>query len=77
MLTPIIWSIEEFFWTDGSVYEGQFFDNNIQGDETYQWADGKKYDDSRVNKKIHGCILVQKLILNLAFLFIFILFQYF
>ena len=44
MLTPIIWNIEAFFWADGSVYEDQFFDNNIQGDGTYQWADGRKYN---------------------------------
>ena len=40
MLNSIIRNIEVFIWEDGSIYEGQFFDNNVQGDATYQWEDG-------------------------------------
>ena len=54
MLTSIMWSIEAFFWVDGSIYEGQFFDNNNQGDGAYQWADGIKYDGCLLYNKIHG-----------------------
>lgn len=32
-----------FKWTDGSVYEGEFFSNIIQGKGVYKWADGRMY----------------------------------
>ena len=30
-------------WPDGSVYTGDFFENDLNGDGSYEWADGRKY----------------------------------
>lgn len=35
----------KFFWSDGSIYEGSFEENNIHGDVgLYIWNDGRKYN---------------------------------
>jgi hypothetical protein len=30
-----------FVWSDGSTYNGEFHNNNIDGIGTYSWADGR------------------------------------
>ena len=30
-------------WADGSIYEGDWFDNRISGQGVYVWKDGRKF----------------------------------
>lgn len=34
----------KFTWPNGSVYEGNFYDNSINGFGIYIWKNGKKYE---------------------------------
>ena len=54
MLTPIIWSIGEFFWADGICYEDQFNDYKIYGKVIYESSDDIKYDGGWKNNKTNG-----------------------
>ena len=62
--TWIIMEIGRFIWSNGSCYEGQFFDNNIHGRGIYKWSDGRTYDGDWENNKMDDFILVCKLIFN-------------
>ena len=33
----------KYTWADGSVYEGEWLDNRINGSGVYIWKDGRKY----------------------------------
>ena len=33
----------KFTWADQSKYDGDFFENKIQGSGKYNWADGRQY----------------------------------
>ena len=39
----------KFIWADGSVYEGDFLDNNLHGKGVYTWIDKKAYDGEWIN----------------------------
>ena len=54
MLTPIIWSIEEFHWSDGSKYTSEFHNNNIHGKGVFEWVQRIKFNGDCENNKIHG-----------------------
>ena len=43
-----------FAWSDGSMYEGGFVDNDINGHGVYQWGDGRKYTGQWVKNRMHG-----------------------
>ena len=43
-----------FIWSDGSIYNGQFQHNNIEGTGEYKWADGRSYNGDWKNNKMHG-----------------------
>jgi hypothetical protein len=44
----------KFAWSDGSHYEGDFVDNNIEGKGIYVWWDGRKFDGEWKNNKMEG-----------------------
>ena len=44
----------KFKWADGSTYEGQFEDNNINGKGIYTWGDKRKYIGDWKNNKMDG-----------------------
>ena len=44
----------KFLWSDGSQYEGDFKDNNIEGYGVYIWWDGRKYSGEWKNNKMEG-----------------------
>ena len=33
----------KYTWADGSIYEGEWLDNRINGSGIYIWKDGRKY----------------------------------
>lgn len=33
----------KYIWADGSIYEGEWLDNRINGSGIYIWKDGRKY----------------------------------
>ena len=39
----------KFIWADGSVYEGDFLDNNLHGKGVYNWIEKKVYDEECIN----------------------------
>ena len=52
-----------FVWADESIYNGNFFDNNIHGFGglcglyfigVYQWSDGRTYEGEWKNNKMDG-----------------------
>ena len=43
-----------FKWVDGSVYEGEFYNNNINGKGKYVWGDKRDYEGDWVNNKMEG-----------------------
>lgn len=38
----------------GSVYEGEFSNNNIHGFGVYHWSDGRKYEGQWERNRMHG-----------------------
>ena len=34
----------KYVWNDGSCYDGEWFENKINGLGYYVWPDGRKYD---------------------------------
>jgi hypothetical protein len=38
-------------WADGSIYEGEFKENNLHGKGRYTWPDGRSFDGDWVNNK--------------------------
>ena len=44
----------KFTFPDGSKYEGEFKDSEINGKGTYTWADGEKYVVEFKDCKKHG-----------------------
>ena len=40
--------------TDGSRYEGSYFNGTLDGTGTYTWADGARYEGKFRNSKLHG-----------------------
>ena len=44
----------KFTKADGSSYEGQFYEYNINGNGIYTWDDGRKYIGSQLNNKMDG-----------------------
>lgn len=33
----------KYMWADGSVYDGDWLDNRINGSGVYLWKDGRKF----------------------------------
>ena len=33
----------KYTWTDGSIFEGEWYENKINGKGIYVWPDGRKY----------------------------------
>lgn len=33
----------KYSWTDGSCYDGDWYENKIRGNGTYEWLDGRKF----------------------------------
>ena len=59
--------IGKFVWADSSIYNGEFYDNNIHGNGKsifylnklqylgrYQWSDGRTYFGDWKNNKMDG-----------------------
>ena len=44
MLIPVIWSVEAFFWEDGSNYEKNIKDNELRGKGHFKWVGGRKLE---------------------------------
>ena len=44
----------KYIWNDGSMYEGMWFENKINGRGIYIWPDGRKYDGEWKNNKMEG-----------------------
>lgn len=44
----------QFNWTDGTVYRGEFKNNEITGVGRYQWPDQSTYDGQVKNGLRHG-----------------------
>ena len=34
----------KYHWTDGSVYDGEWHDNKINGYGIYSWTDGRRFE---------------------------------
>jgi len=32
-----------YIWNDGSQYDGEWYENKINGSGTYVWPDGRRY----------------------------------
>ncbi len=43
-----------FTWSDGRMYNGEYYDDKKQGYGVFTWPDGRKYDGSWMNGKQHG-----------------------
>jgi len=41
-------------WSDGSIYNGEWFDNKITGFGVYKWLDGRVYTGQWLNNNMHG-----------------------
>ena len=33
----------KYMWINGSKYNGEWYENNVDGIGTYSWRDGRKY----------------------------------
>ena len=44
----------KYVWNDGSMYEGQWCENKINGSGIYVWPDGRKYMGEWYQGKQHG-----------------------
>ena len=49
---------ENLRWSDGSIFTGTFYYNNIEGKGTYEWNDGRRYEGDRKDNKLKSFILV-------------------
>ena len=41
-------------WADNSVYDGDWYDNNIEGFGEYKWPDNRGYIGEWKENKLHG-----------------------
>ena len=39
----------KYIWNDGSMYEGEWYENKINGRGIYIWPDGRKYNGESVS----------------------------
>ena len=46
--------VGKFIWPDMSQYEGEFYENKIQGRGRMIWPDGKEYEGEWKNNQMHG-----------------------
>ena len=44
----------KYVWADGSIYEGKWLDNRINGRGVYLWKDGRKYYGEWANNDMEG-----------------------
>ena len=44
----------KYVWNDGSCYDGEWFENKINGLGYYVWPDGRKYDGQWQENNMHG-----------------------
>ena len=44
----------QYIWGDGSMYNGDWYNNKIGGYGKYVWADGREYFGSWQENKMHG-----------------------
>ena len=50
----LLWGRGVFKWTDGTVYSGEFKENEITGKGTYTWPDQSTYKGDVLNGLRHG-----------------------
>jgi hypothetical protein len=45
-----------YVWNDGSMYDGGWYENKINGEGCYVWPDGRKYEGewNKLTNKKHG-----------------------
>ena len=43
-----------FTWPDGKRYEGDYVEDNKEGEGTFKWPDGRVYEGEWKNGKQHG-----------------------
>ena len=49
---------ENLRWSDGSIFTGTFYHNNIEGKGTYEWNNGRRYEGEWKDNKLNSFILV-------------------
>ena len=43
-----------YTWADGSIYDGDWVENRIEGFGAYVWVDGRRYVGQWLNNNMHG-----------------------
>ena len=49
---------ENLIWSDGSIFTGTFYHNNIERKGAYEWNDGGRYEGDWKDNKLNSFIFV-------------------